>query len=327
MPPTFDDGFTRRGFLGTAAATLAATRATLRDAAAETPPAIAAPALGKPTVFQHACMTLVYGAFPLERALTGIKAAGYEFVAWGTKHKEAGGEAVPVMPEDAPPEKAKALGKRCRDIGLEPVMMFSTIYPEKPNAVEVLTQRIKQAAAAGIDQVLTFGHTEGGDRKLWIERLKHLGPVARDHGVTIVVKQHGGTTGTGEVLSAIVQEVADPNVWVNYDAGNVLDYLNLDPISDVVKTAPEIRSFCIKDHRNWPKDEDCGPGYGEVDHYRLFEPVAFTGLSMPLAYENIFAPATPRPEAPEGVDALARRAREYCETVIAGLQRALAPQP
>jgi sugar phosphate isomerase/epimerase len=315
LPPS-----SRRGFLGAAAAAMASARlATAADA-----PAVAR---GKPTVFQHACMTLVYSAFPLERALTGIASAGYRFVAWGTKHKEAGGEPVPMMPEDAPADRAKALGKRCRDLGLEPVMMFSTIYPEKPKAVEVLTQRIKQAAAAGIGQVLTFGHTEGGDRKLWIERFKHLGPLARDHGVTIVVKQHGGTTGTGEALSAIVKEVNDPNVWVNYDAGNVMDYLNLDPIPDVVKTAPEIRSFCIKDHRNWPQDQDCGPGFGEIDHYRLFEPVAFTGLTMPLAYENIFPASVPRPAAPEGVDALARQAREYCEAVITGLQTALAPKP
>jgi sugar phosphate isomerase/epimerase len=315
---------TRRGFLGAALATAATTT---RLAAGADAPAAPAPARGKPTVFQHACMTHVYSAFPLERALTGIAAAGYRFVAWGVRHNEGAGAPVPVMAEDAPPEKAKALGTRCRDLGLEPVMMFSTIYPEKPNAVAVLTQRIKQASAAGIGQVLTFGHTEGGDRNLWIERFKQLGPVARDHGVTIVVKQHGGTTGTGEALSAIVKEVADPNVWVNYDAGNVMDYLNLDPIPDVVKTAPEIRSFCIKDHRNWPQDQDCGPGFGEIDHYRLFEPVAFTGLTMPLAYENIFAPAVPRPATPEGVDAQARRAREYCETVIAGLQAALAPKP
>jgi hypothetical protein len=41
---------------------------------------------------------------------------------------------------------------------------------------------------------------------------------------------------------------------------------------------------------------------------------------MPLACENIFAPLVPRPEAPEGVDALAKRAREFVEVVTAGLQ-------
>jgi len=48
-------------------------------------------AKGKPTEFQHACMTLPYSGFPLERALTGIKSAGYRYVAWGVKHREANG--------------------------------------------------------------------------------------------------------------------------------------------------------------------------------------------------------------------------------------------
>ena len=242
------------------------------------------------TRFQIACMTLPYSQFSLERALSGIQSAGYRYVAWGTTHKDASGKSVPVMAEDAPPERAKELARRCRDLGLEPLMMFSNIYPEAPRAMEVLTQRIKQASAAGIPQVLTFGHTKGGNRAVWVERFKQLGPIARDHGVLLVVKQHGGETGTGEACAAITRQVADEGVKVNFDAGNVMDYLDLDPIPDIQKCASEVRSFCIKDHRNFPKDEDCGPGLGEIDHYKLLHPVAFTGRAMPLCCENIAAP-------------------------------------
>ena len=35
----------------------------------------------------------------------------------------------------------------------------------------------------------------------------------------------------------------DPAVMVNYDAGNVLDYLHLDPISDIQKCAAEAHPF------------------------------------------------------------------------------------
>ena len=80
-------------------------------------------------------------------------------------------------------------------------------------------------------------------------------------------------------------------------------------------------AICVA-KRQCAKSEDCGPGFGEIDHYRLLHPVAFTGLTMPLACENIFAPLVPRPDQPEGVDALARRAREFLEVVIAGIQRA-----
>src|SRR5436189_5544985 len=68
------------------------------------------------TRFQIACMTLPYSQYPLARALSGIKAAGYQYVAWGTTHREAGeSKGVPVMPPDAPPATAKELGQKCRN--------------------------------------------------------------------------------------------------------------------------------------------------------------------------------------------------------------------
>ena len=301
----------RRSWLGGTVAGLACLATVANRAVATTK--------GEATRFQIACMTLPYSRFPLARALSGIRAAGYQYVAWGTTHRE-GLRDEPVLAPDAAPDRAKELGKRCRDLGLEPLMMFSGVYPEADGAVAILRARILQAEAAGIAQVLTFGHTKGGNRKLWVERFKALGPVARDHGVTLVVKQHGGETGTGAACAAIVREVGDDGIKVNYDAGNVMDYLDIDPISDLKACAGEVRSFCIKDHRNFPKDQDCGPGFGEIDHYRLLHPVAFTGRTMPLCCENISVPLLPAPDLATEVDAQARRAREFLETVIRGLQ-------
>jgi sugar phosphate isomerase/epimerase len=280
----------------------------------------------EPTRFQLACMTLPYSQFPLARALEGIKRAGFAFVAWGTTHREDG-KNVPVLAADAPPREAKELAARCRDLGLAPVLMFSTIYPEAPRGLEVLTQRLKQAAAGEVPQVLTFGHTKGDARQVWIERFRQLGPIARDLGVTLVVKQHGGETGTGAACAEIVREVDDPGIMVNYDAGNVMDYLDVDPVPDIRKCQDVVRSFCLKDHRNWPQDQDCAPGYGEIDHYRLLASVAFTGRAMPLAFENIFLPALPRPTTADGIDRLAQRAREYMVDVLAGIQAAPAVKP
>ena len=61
-------------------------------------------------------MTLPYSPFPLERALAGIAKAGHRYVGWGTSH-----EKVPVMAPDAPPEAARTLAARCRDMGLEQI--------------------------------------------------------------------------------------------------------------------------------------------------------------------------------------------------------------
>jgi sugar phosphate isomerase/epimerase len=277
---------------------------------------------GAPTKFQLACMTLPYSNFPLERALKGIASAGYRYVAWGTTHQNSPGRKEPVIAADAPAAEAKRLAAHCRSMGLEPVMMFSEIYVAAPESVRVHTRRIEQAAAAGMPFVLTFGAMQPGQHEVWVQNLKVLGPVARSAGVTIVIKQHGGETATGADCARIVSEVDDAGVKMCYDAGNVLDYENHDPIPDIQTCWKEIRAFAIKDHRNTPKDEDCGPGFGEIDHYKLFTPVMKTGLTMPLAFENIFEPLVPRPTDPSGVDALARRSREYVESVLAGLQHA-----
>src|SRR5207244_4428227 len=84
-----DHTMNRRTFLGTALG--AAATGGLR------PPLARANAADKvPTKFQIACMTLPYSRFTLNRALEGIKGAGYKFVAWGTSHNEDG-KNVPVM--------------------------------------------------------------------------------------------------------------------------------------------------------------------------------------------------------------------------------------
>ena len=144
--------------------------------------------------------------------------------------------------------------------------------------------------------------------------------MARDNGVKIVIKQHGGNTATGRDCQRIVRDVDDDAVKICYDTGNVLDYENADPIPDINACWQDVGAFAIKDHRNWPEDQDCAPGFGEIDHCRLPMPAARTGLEMPLACENIFEPLVPRPQDAGGVDRLARRAREFLETVIRGIQ-------
>ena len=272
------------------------------------------------TVFQLACMTLPYAQFSLDRALSGIKAAGYGFVAWGVTHKDDQGRPQPALKIDAAPAEARQLAGRCRDIGLEPVMMFSTVQLEAPNAREAHLRRIDQAAAARIPFLLTFGKTTPGQYSMFIDTLKGVAPHARQAGVMVVIKQHGGNTATGADCARIVREVGDEGLKVCYDAGNVLDYEKRDPIADIQTCWRDIRAFNIKDHRITPRNEDCGPGFGEIDHYKLFAPMMRTGLTIPLTFENIFEPLVPRPSAPEGVDALARRSREYIETVLRGLE-------
>jgi sugar phosphate isomerase/epimerase len=285
------------------------------------------PAMGSaqnaPTRFQLACMTLPYSPYPLERALTGIRDAGFRYVAWGVSHRDASGANKPVIAVDAPPVDAERLASRCRSMQLEPLMMFSTVNMEAANGPDAHRRRIDQAHAAKIPFLLTFGKTAPGEYESAVRNLKAVAEHAKAAGVMVVIKQHGGNTATGVDCSRIIADVGHESVRMCYDAGNVLDYENHDPLPDIKACWKDVRAFAIKDHRNFPKDEDCGAGFGEIDHYRLLEPVMRTGLTMPLAFENIFEPLVPRPATPDGVDRLARRSREYVEAVLAGLERHL----
>ena len=286
-----------------------------RDFIASAAGTLASAAAASPTNFQLACMTLPYSAFPLERALTGIRGAGFRYVAWGVSH-----ERKPLLDVTAPASAAASLATRCRDLSLEPVMMFAVVHLEADGSADAHLRRIEQAAAARIPYLLTFGGTRNGLRDSIVRTLKQIGPAAKAAGVTVLLKQHGGDAATGDHCARILREVNEPAVRLCYDAGNVLDYQSHNPITDIRTCLSDIRAFAIKDHRDTPRDEDCGPGFGEIDHYKLLAPVMDTGLTMPLAFENIFEPLVPRPTTPEAIDALARRSREYLETVINGLR-------
>jgi sugar phosphate isomerase/epimerase len=215
------------------------------------------------------------------------------------------------------------LAARCRNIGLEPVMMFSTVNFEEPHAADAYKKRIDQAHAAGINSIIVFGSVRGGSYADSIKSLKQAAPHAEGTNVKLLVKQHGGISATGQDCAKIIADVNHPSVKICYDAGNVLDYESHDPIPDIQKCWQDIRAFAIKDHRDFPKDQDCGAGFGEIDHYKLLMPVMRTGLTMPLSAENIFEPLNPRPTDPDQIDQLARRSREYIESVLSGLDRHL----
>jgi sugar phosphate isomerase/epimerase len=278
----------------------------------------AAPAAA--TTFQIGCLTLPYAPFPLERALEGIAKAGCRYVGWAGSHLEAGGERKPALAVDAPPAEAKRLAGRCRDRGLEPVMLFAGVGMDTPDCVPGHTRRIGQAAAAGIPFVVSFGKTTRGNYDVWIRNLKELAPVARKEGVIIALKPHGGNTGTGRDCARIVADVGDPAVRICYDSGNVLDYEKVDPLPDIQACWREVACFTIKDHRNTPQSQDCGPGLGEIDQYKLLLTVLGAGRAVPLICENVSAPLVARPANPEGVDGLVARSREFLEIVVAGLQ-------
>ncbi|HUQ93676.1 MAG TPA: TIM barrel protein [Bryobacteraceae bacterium] len=295
---------TRRTALQTLAATMAAGQTPSR------------------TEFQIACMTIPFQQFSFERGVKGVAAAGFRYIAWGPHQADSSKRRLDTIALDSGPGRARELLRITRDAGLEAVLMFASFYPENPGAVDAYKKRIDQAQAAGIPNLLTFGSPKSTaeHRDAYLRTLREIAGHARQAKVAIAVKQHGGLTANGALTAAIVREVNHPAVVAFYDAGNTWWYNNADANSDFAKCASMIRGFAIKDFREYGGQRaTCGAGFGQTDHYAMLGAVANHGGPIPLCCENLAEPFVTRPESVEGIETLARRSREYLDTVVRGV--------
>lgn len=248
--------------------------------------------------------------------------AGFRYIAWGPNQMDSAKKRIPTIDVDAGTSRARELHRICSDAGLESVLMFASFYPENPGAVDAYKKRIDQAQSVGIPSLLTFGSPQStsAHREAYLRTLREIADHARQAKVAVAVKQHGGVTATGELTAAVVREVNHPNVVLFYDAGNTWWYPKVDANLDFRKCASMARGFAIKDFREYGgKRATCGAGYGQTDHYAMLGAVAGNGGKIPLCCENLAEPFLGPVTSPEAVDVLARRSREFLETVVRGV--------
>jgi sugar phosphate isomerase/epimerase len=185
--------------------------------------------------------------------------------------------------------------------------------------------RIDQAQEAGIPNLLTFGapKSTAEHRGAYLRTLREVADYARQANVAIAVKQHGGLTANGVLTAAVVREVNHPSVVLFYDAGNTWWYDNTDANTDFAKCASMARGFAIKDFRAFGgRRATCGAGFGQTDHYAMLGALVNNGGRIPLCCENIAEPFGARQDSPEAVESLARRSREFLDTVVRGVTSA-----
>ena len=131
--------------------------------------------------------------------------------------------------------------------------------------------RAKLSKTLGGNRYLT-----GLDHETWfaqtLQRLKHVAPLARDHGMIIAIENHQDVT-SAELLR-LIGEVGDDVLGVNLDTGSTLATCE-DPVEFASAVAPYIRNVHLKDYRLV-----CGPqgfrlvrcalGCGVVDVAKIF---------------------------------------------------------
>lgn len=154
-----------------------------------------------------------------------------------------------------------------------------------------LTWAVDRTVALGLtDLMLHAGFLPSpGDpaRTAFLDTLAQAAAIACDRGVTLAFE-----TGqeTAELLKTTLDDLASPNLKVNFDPANMLLYDMGDPIEAVAILGDRIRSVHVKDARR-PKTpgtwgQEVPLGQGEVGIGRFLEALRGVGFQGPLMVER-----------------------------------------
>jgi sugar phosphate isomerase/epimerase len=264
----------------------------------------------KPT-WPIGCFNRPWTKWSYDQALDGIAAAGYKLTGLLSPHP---GEAF--TSSAASPEYLQGLKKRIAQRGLAVNMTsihFESGAPLEDNIAD-LHKQIDNAARLELKFMLTFGVDKPEHYDDFYRLMADAAAQAEKHGIHIVLKPHGGGSGSSEEILRCIDKVAQRNFAIWYDAGNIIYYTGKDPVKELEPVARYVTGFCAKDCAE-PKGEVMSQfGTGKVDFKAVFAKLKSAGFQGPIMVEGVKVGATPAETT-----ANARANREFLENVFASI--------
>jgi len=308
----------RRNFLQTAAAAVTAALASplLRNASA-------GPATGG-APWPIGCFNRAWTKWPYAAALDGIKTAGYQLTGLLSRHPLFENGSAAAMPNqfeafagaEATPEYLDALRKRISDRGLAVNMcaLRNRFTGQVADVIKEVRAQIDHAKALSLEYVLTFGVATPVEFENFFQSMADGAAYAQERGVKLVMKPHGGSSGSSDEILQTLQKVNHPNFKIWYDAGNIIYYTGKDPVADLDPIAQHVTGFCAKDCIDKGKEVMIQFGDGKVDFAGVFKKLKAAGFNGPIMVEGIAVGAT-ADETTEN----ARKNREFLERTLAAI--------
>jgi sugar phosphate isomerase/epimerase len=295
---------TRRQFIREGA-TLAAGAALLADA----PSLRAAPAT--PATWPIGCFNRPWTKWTFEETLAAIKAAGYRTTGLLSRTK-----ADPFIAADATPEYLDGLKRTLAASGLAANLGALRSRHDVPleQTVASLQKQIDNAALLGLGYVMTFGVDLPAQSDHHLRSMARAAAYGAERGVQVVMKPHGGSSGSSDEIVAAMRKVGHPNFRIWYDAGNIVHYTGKDPVAELKPIVEHVSGFCAKDCA-LPKGEVMIQfGTGRVDFAGVFRVLKAAGFDGPVMVECCAVGETPEATADN-----ARANREFLERVLAAV--------
>lgn len=295
----------RRDFIATAS-TAAATAALL-------PLSTRAAEKSVPARWPVGCFNRPWVKWGYDAALDGIKAAGYQWTGL-LSATPAKGEHLIGSP--ATPEYLAGLKQKLATRGLKANMGALRVKSDLPlaEAIADTRQQLANAHTLGLEFALTFGEAKPERYANYYKIMADAAAFAQDRGIKLVMKPHGGGSGSSDEILTSLKAVGHPNFKVWYDAGNIVFYTGKDPVAELEPIAEHITGFCAKDCGAQRGEVMIQFGTGKVDFAGVFKKLKSAGFNGPIMVESCKVGATAQ-ETTEN----ARANRLYLEQVLASV--------
>jgi len=257
------------------------------------------------------CFNRPWTKWSFDETLKQINAAGYQSTGLLSRTKEE-----PFITVDATPEYLENLKNRIAASGLLANMGALRSRHNIPHeeSVREVRKQIDNAKFLSLKYVLSFGADNPEQFEHYHKVMSDAAAYAEEKGVKLVMKPHGGISGSSEEILRVIKEVKHRNFSIWYDAGNIIYYTGKDPLAEIEPIARHITGFCAKDCGELKGEVMIQFGEGKVDFAAVFKKLKAGGFNGPVMVECCRVGATPEETA-----ANARANREFLEKILASV--------
>ena len=257
------------------------------------------------------CFNRPWTKWSFDETLKQIKAAGYKTTGLLSRTKDE-----PFIAADAKPEYLDALKKKLAANGLTANMGALRSRHNIPieESVKEMRHQIDNAKFLGLQFVLSFGVDKPEEYAHYYKVMSDAAAYADERKIKLVMKPHGGGSGSSDEILKAIKEVNHRNFKIWYDAGNIIYYTGKDPIEELKPIAAHVTGFCAKDCGAVKGEVMMQFGEGKVDFAGVFKAMKAAGFKGPIMVEGVKVGATP-----EETSANAKANREFLEKVLASV--------
>lgn len=268
-------------------------------------------AQAKGVKWQIGCFNRPWAKWSFDQTLKEIKAAGYKTTGLLTRTKEETFIGAASTESYLQHLKTQIAASR---LSANMGALSSRHNIPIEDSIREVRKQIDNAHFLSLKYVMSFGADNPEEFSHYFKVMSDAAAYAQDKGIKLVMKPHGGISGSSSEILRVIKEVNHRNFSIWYDAGNIIYYTGKDPIAEIEPIARHITGFCAKDCGEMKGDVMIQFGEGKVDFAGVFKKLKATGFKGPVMVECCKVGQTAEETA-----ANARANREFLEKILASL--------